>query len=141
MYWGHARSKDLINWELLPICLFPETETEFGLGNGYMWSGSAMVYHKGINSEIDSWFTKDSGLLAFYTRDGARQDQVIMSSDDSGMTWTKRKKISQDLVGVSDRKIDCRDPKVFPVFKNGDKVTLWGMTLSNMNDNMIGKVI
>lgn len=135
MYWGHARSKDLINWELLPICLFPETETEFGLGNGYMWSGSAMVYHKGINSEIDSWFTKDSGLLAFYTRDGARQDQVIMSSDDSGMTWTKRKKISQDLVGVSDRKIDCRDPKVFPVLKNGDKVTLWGMTLSNMNDN------
>ena len=41
MYWGHARSKDLAHWELLPICLFPDADWREGAG--YMWSGSAMV--------------------------------------------------------------------------------------------------
>ena len=82
MYWAHARSKDLVHWEQLPICVFPD---EYG----YAWSGSAMVYHKGTNSVIDNWFTKDTGLLAYYTADGGKQHQIIMSSDDGGMTWTK----------------------------------------------------
>ncbi|MBQ9118035.1 MAG: GH32 C-terminal domain-containing protein [Clostridia bacterium] len=135
MYWGHARSKDLVHWELLPICLFPDTEGEFGGGNGYMWSGSAMVYRQGMSDAIDAlnWYPNGNGtgLIAFYTRDGALQDQVIMSSDDGGMTWTKRKRIPQTIV-VGPNKTDCRDPKVFPVKKEGDTVTLWGMVVTGM---------
>ena len=142
MYWGHARSKDLIHWENLPICLFPDNGTMgIGTGDGYMWSGSSMVYHKGMSSLIDSynWFGESGeGLIAFFTRDGSgSQDQVIMSSDDEGMTWTKRKLIPQSITGISDRKIDFRDPKVFPVTKNGDAVTRWGMTVSDMGSNIV----
>ena len=131
MYWGHARSKDLVHWEQLPICLFPDTNSGDA---GYAWSGSAMVYHAGMNAEIDSWFPNGNGtgLLAFYTRDGARQDQVIISSDDEGMTWTKRKVIPQSII-FDGGKIDCRDPKVFKVH-NGSK-EIWGMIVSNMNGN------
>ena len=135
MYWGHARSTDLAHWELLPICLFPDTEGEWGPGNGYMWSGSAMVYRPGMSDAIDErgWFPNGNGqgLIAFYTRDGGLQDQVLMSSDDGGMTWTKRVRIPQTIV-VGPHKTDCRDPKVFPVEKDGDKVTLWGMAVTGM---------
>ena len=130
MYWGHARSKDLVHWEQLPICVFPDE-------NGYAWSGSARVYHKGENPEIDKWFKNDSGLIAFYTRDGGRQDQVIMSSDDEGMSWTKHEEyvIPQGIVGIHDRKISCRDPKVFQVERAGGKI--WGMVIANMEDNQV----
>lgn len=142
MYWGHARSKDLIHWENLPICLFPDDGTmSIGTGDGYMWSGSAMVYHSGMSDAIDelNWFGEEGeGLIAFFTRDGSSsQDQVIMSSDDEGMTWTKRRLIPQSLSGISGRKIDFRDPKVFPVVKEDGKVTLWGMSVSDMNSNRV----
>lgn len=142
MYWGHARSKDLAHWEHLPIALFPDTESDgWGGGNGYMWSGSAMVYRAGVSETIDNmnWFPNGggTGLLGFYTRDGARQDQVIMSSDDGGLTWTKRKTIPQSVTGISDRKVSCRDPKVFPVLKEGEKVTLWGMAVTGQETNQV----
>lgn len=135
MYWGHARSTDLIHWEFLPICLFPEKESQFGPGDAFMWSGCAVAYYKGMSSLIDSynWFPNGNGdgLYAIFTRDGGRQDQVIMYSDDDGFTWTKAIRVPQALIGIDDRKVDCRDPKVFPMIKTGDKVTLWGMTLSS----------
>ena len=134
MYWGHARSKDLVNWEQLPICLFPDNNSG---DNGYAWSGSARVYHKGDGpEEMDNWFPNGNGngLIAFYTRDGAMQDQVIISSDDEGMTWTKRRVIPQSIIH-NGGKIDCRDPKVFQV-NNGEK-DIWGMVVSNMNGNTV----
>lgn len=135
MYWGHARSKDLVHWEELPVCLFPDTEgMGFGPGNGYMWSGSARVYHKGDSQAVDQlgWFSKEDGLIAAYTRDGGLQDQVIMSSDDGGMTWTKRIRIPQTIIGVN-HKTSCRDPKIFTLDTASGK--LWGMTVSGMETN------
>lgn len=139
MYWGHARSQDLIHWEELPYALFPDDGTMgMGLGNGYAWSGSAMVYRKGMSDVIDgyNWFPNGNGegLIGFYTRDGAKQDQVIISSDDGGYTWVKRILLSQDLVYAGD-KISCRDPSIFPVTKSGDKVTLWGMIVAGAESN------
>ena len=151
MYWGHARSRDLIHWQELPIALFPDDGTMgCGLGIGYAWSGIAMVYHKGMSSTIDgrNWFPNGSGdgLLGFYTRDGnpndathvtqedVRQDQIIISSDDGGMTWTKHDLISQNLV-FNAHKIDCRDPSIIPLKKQDGKVTLWGMVLSGGTHN------
>lgn len=136
MFWGHARSKDLIHFEFLPLCLFPEGDgTEFGPATGWMWSGCAIAYEKGMVDAIDAlnWFPngKGNGLLAIFTRDGGLQDQVVISSDDEGLTWTKRHRIPQTLTGYTN-KIDWRDPKVFPLKKNSEgKVTDWGMTLSS----------
>ncbi len=142
MYWGHARSEDLIHWEHLPICLFPDTD--MGEGLGLMWSGSAFVYHKGDSEVIDSlnWFEngEGTGIYAVFTRDGGKQDQVIMSSDDGGMTWVKRKTISQTVAtGPSGfwNKVDCRDPKVFTLLADNGKTTLWGMALTGKGVNRI----
>ena len=140
MFWGHARSKDLIHFEFLPLCLFPENgSTEFGPNTGWMWSGCAIAYQQGMVAAIDAlnWFPQGSGngLLAIFTRDGGLQDQVVMSSDDEGLTWTKRHRIPQNITGYND-KIDWRDPKVFPLKKDtNDKVTVWGMTLSSYGLN------
>lgn len=143
MYWGHARSTDLVHWELLPICLFPDTEADgWGPGDGYMWSGSARVYHYGDSAAVDAnnWFPAGggSGLIAFYTRDGGLQDQIIMTSDDGGITWSKRVRIPQTVIPGYTSKVDCRDPKVFPVSYGSDgKVSLWGMALSSMGTSNI----
>ena len=141
MYWGHARSRDLIHFEFLPICLFPETEgMGFGPGNAYMWSGCAITYKQGMSIDVDylNWFPNGggSGMMAVYTRDGARQDQVIITSDDGGLTWSKRYRIPQAITGIDDVKIDLRDPKIFPLQKDEvGNVRMWGMTLSSYGLN------
>ena len=143
MYWGHARSKDLVHWELLPIALFPDED--WGSGVGLMWSGTAYEYRKGDSSAIDvlNWFPNGNGngLISFYTRDGGMQDQMIMSSDDGGMTWTKRKLIPQEVATGADgiyHKVACRDPKIFPVAtdENG-KTTVWGMAVTGQQENRV----
>ena len=142
MYWGHARSTDLAHWELLPICLFPDED--WGSGVGLMWSGSAYEYRKGDSQAIDqlNWFPQGqgNGIIAFYTRDGGMQDQMIMSSDDGGMTWTKRKLIPQTVATGADgihHKVACRDPKVFPVVVENGKTTLWGMVVTGQQENKV----
>lgn len=142
MYWGHARSTDLAHWELLPICLFPDED--WGTGAGYMWSGSAYEYRVGDSAAIDAlnWFPNGNGngLVAFYTRDGGMQDQMIMSSDDSGMTWTKQRMIPQTVATGPDNiyhKVACRDPKVFPVEVQNGKTTAWGMALTGQQENRV----
>ena len=142
MYWGHARSKDLVHWELLPIALFPDED--WGSGVGYMWSGTAYEYRKGDSAAIDAlnWFPsgEGNGLIAFYTRDGGMQDQMIMSSDDGGMTWTKRKMIPQTVATGVDgiyHKVACRDPKIFPVEVKNGKTTVWGMALTGQQENRV----
>lgn len=142
MYWGHARSKDLAHWELLPICLFPDED--WGTGAGYMWSGTAYEYRVGDSEAIDqlNWFPSGNGngLIAFYTRDGGMQDQMIMSSDDGGMTWTKRKMIPQTVATGADgiyHKVACRDPKIFPVEVKDGKTTVWGMALTGQQENRV----
>ena len=143
MYWGHARSKDLVHWELLPIALFPDED--WGSGVGLMWSGTAYEYRKGDSAAIDAldWFPNGNGngLISFYTRDGGMQDQMIMSSDDGGMTWTKRKLIPQEIATGADgiyHKVACRDPKIFPVAtdENG-KTTVWGMAVTGQQENRV----
>lgn len=93
MHWGHAVSTDLLNWEELPIALYPDMEYE---GSGGCFSGSAIV--------------KDDRLYLFYTSVADKQTQSVAYSDD-GITFTKYEGnpvIRENPLGY----YDFRDPKV-----------------------------
>jgi fructan beta-fructosidase len=125
MHWGHAVSKDLINWEELPIALFPDSL-------GTIFSGSA-VYDAKNSSEFG---TKDNPpLVAIFTYHNALQEkagaidyqtQGIAYSVDKGKTWSKYE-ANPVLLNPGIR--DFRDPKVTQITKtNGTKA--WLMTLA-----------
>ena len=72
MHWGHARTKDFLNWEELPVALTPDTDYD---GDG-CWSGTALVNDgvlylfyasiKGYNKE------QKQTVSVAYSKDGIR---------------------------------------------------------------------
>ena len=100
MSWGHAVSRDLIQWKHLPVALHEE--------NGVMiFSGSAVVDWKNT-----SGFSKDNAppLIAIYTgHSEVDQNQNLAYSTDNGRTWTKYE--GNPILSIGAR--DFRDPKVF----------------------------
>lgn len=99
MHWGHCVSDDLINWEELPIALYPDMPYDNG-GSGGCFSGSAIE--------------KDGRLYLFYTSvsDDLGQTQSLAYTDD-GITFHKYEGnpiISECPLGSNQ---DFRDPKVF----------------------------
>ncbi|MBY0013709.1 glycoside hydrolase family 32 protein [Paenibacillus typhae] len=106
MHWGHAVSRDLINWEELPVALVPD---ELGM----IFSGSAVVDWKNTTG----FFGDKPGLVAIFTHhlnmpegQPAVQYQSIAYSKDNGRTWIK---YAGNPVLTHDSFIDFRDPKVF----------------------------
>ncbi len=95
MHWGHAVSRNLIDWEQLPVAIIPDK-------NGTAYSGSAIV-----DSENRAGFGKDA-ILAFYTSKSSREAQSIAYSLDNGRTFEK---YENNPVLTSTEK-DFRDPKV-----------------------------
>ena len=96
MHWGHAVSKDLVNWEHLPVAIFPD-------GVGSVFSGSCVV-----DENNTAGFGKGA-IIAIYTSSGDAQVQSIAYSNDNGRTF---KKYNGNPVLTSDQS-DFRDPKVF----------------------------
>ena len=97
-HWGHAVSRDLLQWEHLPIALYPDEL-------GSIWSGSVVV------DEHDSsgFFAGGCGLVAFFTHQvESAQRQSLAYSRDRGRTWTK---YAGNPVLTSSSP-DFRDPKV-----------------------------
>ncbi|ERJ59901.1 hypothetical protein M472_14105 [Sphingobacterium paucimobilis HER1398] len=85
MHWGHAVSKDLVDWEHREIALYPDSL-------GTIFSGSAI-----IDKDNVAGFGKNA-MIAFYTsnyetqEDGKRkrfQTQSLAYSTDNGRTWAK----------------------------------------------------
>lgn len=127
IHWGHAVSKDLLNWEHLEIALKPD---EYGL----MFSGSAVVDH----NDTSGFFDGEDGLVAIYTsalpqknKDFYLQQQCIAYSKDRGRTWIK---YEDNPVIENKRWKNFRDPKVFwhketeswiMVVTNGKKVNFY----------------
>ena len=79
MHWGHARSKDLVHWEQLPIALWPSLE----MGEEHVFSGCAAVNGEGTP-------------MLFYTsvKQGGRDDrkpneQWAAIGDPDWITWQK----------------------------------------------------
>ena len=102
MTWGHAVSKNLVNWTHLPPAI-PEE-------NGIMiFSGTVVV-----DKQNSSGFAGKSGkvpMVAIYTghQEGLNQSQHLAYSLDKGRTWTKYNK--NPILDLG--KKDFRDPKVF----------------------------
>lgn len=121
MHWGHAVSKDLVNWEHMPIALAPDD-------NGMIFSGSAVIDW----NDTSGFFGGNAGLVAIFTHadtypntiyekgayviDGItiterpRQRQSLAYSSDKGRTWTM---YEGNPVLADIELTDFRDPKVF----------------------------
>ena len=95
MHWGHAISRDLLNWEHLPVAIAPDAL-------GAIFSGSCVV-----DSENTAGFGKGA-IIAFYTSASERQMQSLAYSTDNGRTF---KKYERNPILTSDQR-DFRDPKV-----------------------------
>ncbi|MGI9198451.1 MAG: glycoside hydrolase family 32 protein [Candidatus Nanopelagicaceae bacterium] len=91
MSWGHAKSKDLVTWQELPVAIPEQTD--------YMiFSGSAV---------FDS---ENNRLAAFYTAHKEQnQSQHLAFSYDGGNTW----ELYEDNPILDLNLADFRDPKVF----------------------------
>ena len=97
MHWGHAISKDLVNWEYQPTAIAPDKL-------GAIFSGSAVIDHDNTAG------FGNGAMIAIFTSAGDRQTQSIAYSLDGGKTFTKY----EGNPVLSDANIiDFRDPKVF----------------------------
>ncbi|WP_084156525.1 glycoside hydrolase family 32 protein [Clostridium akagii] len=120
MHWGHAESKDMINWTQEPIALAPDA-------NGDIFSGSIAVDWNNSSGLFNN--TSDhTGLVALYTTNGAttgQQYQSMAYSTDDGKTWTKYNG-GKAIVSQPANTPNFRDPKV-----SWDNVhNKWVMTLA-----------
>lgn len=105
MSWGHATSKDLINWKHHPVAI-PEKITKDT--TTMIFSGSA-VWDK---NNVSGFGKKDGAVVAFYTAHLPKQrneSQYIAYSNDKGMTFTSYNKNP----AIDINQADFRDPNVF----------------------------
>lgn len=103
MHWGHAKSRDLVNWEHLPVALAPSEYYDIGtLDDHGCFSGSAIE--------------KDNELYLFYTGHSIERDpmqvQCIAKSAD-GISFTKENQNPVIDHFPKEGSKDFRDPKVW----------------------------
>ena len=131
MHWGHAISTDLVNWEHLPIALYPDSL-------GLIFSGSAVVDWTNSTGFGDGETPPMVAIFTYHLMEGEKsgaddfQYQGIAYSLDKGRTWEK---YQGNPVLPNEGIRDFRDPKVFwhdatgkwvMVLAEGDEVGLYG---------------
>ncbi|WP_215698989.1 GH32 C-terminal domain-containing protein [Clostridium sp. MCC353] len=105
VYWGHACSKDLVQWIHLPIALYPQREL-YGLNNykGGAYSGSAWPEKQGISLYFTRHFSPwKKGIET-------KEVQVQAFCEDE-VTVKEEKVIIEEKPGGS-RDYNFRDPSV-----------------------------
>lgn len=103
MHWGHAKSKDLLHWEHLPVALVPDQDYD----KDGCFSGSAIV--------------KDDILWLMYTghivdEDGSVRQIQNMAYSEDGISFHKIKEnpvATGEVLPEEFVKSDFRDPKLF----------------------------
>jgi len=116
--WGHVRSKDLVNWEQMPVSLQVDD-----LGRMYSGSAISLTEEQAADPHIYDGIFNDnkageSRLIAFYTNAGVdgKQRQCTAYSKDHGVTWIKYnggQAIIDNDMSISGNKFG--DPKVFRI--------------------------
>lgn len=128
--WGHAVSRDLVNWEERPLVLTPDE-------NGTIWSGSAVVDEKNCSKFFPDSVPPEERVIVFFTYYGGTKPwhgqccQSLAYSLDGGNTFIKPMG-SPILPNFGNRyQPGMRDPKVFwladAAHKNGGE---WVMLLA-----------
>ena len=120
MHWGHATSRDLVDWQTLPVALAPGPE-------GYIFSGSAVVDRRdtagfGRDAMVAIYTIHDPERATAGTRD--HESQGIASSLDDGRTFTKF--AGNPVLANPGETQDFRDPNVF----RDEARNRWVMSLS-----------
>lgn len=100
MHWGHARTKNFIDFEYLPIALYPDKEYD----NGGCWSGTAIV--------------KDDVLYLFYAsvhnspgmKDEIQTVSIAYSKDGINFEKYEKNPVIKSFPETGSR--DFRDPAV-----------------------------
>ncbi len=104
LHWGHARTRDLLHWEHLPIALWPSTER----GEEHVFSGCATLNANGDPMLLYTSIAKGRNAASH------AEQWAALGSDDL-LTWRKHAGnplLTERLHG--ERKIyDWRDPYVF----------------------------
>lgn len=104
MHWGHAKSKDLIHWEHLPVALAPDQPYD----KDGCFSGTAIV-------KDEKLYLIYTGLILGETESESRQVQCIAVSVD-GIHFDKIQQnpvIDEQKLPKESKPEDFRDPKVF----------------------------
>jgi len=99
MHWGHARSRDLVNWEHLPIALWPSSEK----GENHVFSGAAIL-------------AADGRPQLFYTSIGHPQPEQWMARplDADLIAWEKYPRPAVTMANHGGAAIsEWRDPFLF----------------------------
>lgn len=107
MHWGHAVSKDGINWEEKQIAIYPDE-------NGYIFSGSAVL----DTNNVSGFGNEDKAvLLCFYTQHnpdtGEQQQCIAYSTDYLNFEKYDGNPVITNRATDTGYKKDFRDPKVF----------------------------
>jgi len=99
-HWGHARSRDLVNWEHLPIAIWPSSE----LGETAIFSGGAA-------------FATDGRPRLIYTSIGDRDPEqwMVIPKDDEFFVWEKYSKnpVLSESAHIAGPISQWRDPFMF----------------------------
>ncbi len=95
MSWGHAVSKDLLNWEELGDVLYPDEDGTIFSGCGINDNGRLLFYYSAAGG--DTPWSQGKGFV-----------QKIAISDDGGRTLKVQK---EPVIGEIGK--DSRDPKIF----------------------------
>ena len=128
MHWGHARTKDFITWEELPVALAPDCEYD---SNG-CWSGTAIV--------------KDGVLYLFYASvQGEQKIQTVsVAYSSDGINFVKHNCNPVIKTYPEDGGPDFRDPAVcyidgqyFCVMATGNPSTKMGRLLLYKSQNLL----
>lgn len=100
MHWGHARTKNFLDWEELPVALYPDRDYD----EGGCWSGTAIE--------------KDGVLYLFYAsirtpEDGGKKIQTVsVAYSEDGVNFKKYEKNPVIDHYPADGGPDFRDPAV-----------------------------
>jgi levanase/fructan beta-fructosidase len=125
MSWGHAVSKDLVDWKELPVAI-PEI---MGTDTTLRFSGSA-VWDKNNSS---GFCTSPKGcLVAIYTADQPalkKESQFIAYSNDGGLSYTNY--AGNPVIDLHMK--DFRDPNVIRM----EKDQRWLMTVALPNEHKV----
>ncbi len=104
MHWGHARSRDLVHWEHLPIALWPS----LARGEEHCFSGCAVLTGAGLDGERRP--------IIFYTSIGHPEPEcwAAVPEDEELLRWEKHPASPVLTAGSAPVKLhEWRDPFVF----------------------------